>query len=229
MPVLTEWDIPLTVDGVLKGQGAVPRVVRERSPRLIPIAERALSEAKQLIRPVAVIKMLDVVNFSHYTLELSDGSKIEGEFVPKHLPKAKRVCLAACTISQPITDRISEIGNDDITYAFALDGAASSAVELLGGKVRNWIEKQAESEGWTTTLPLNPGMVGWPLQDGQKQLFSILGNESDAIQLTETCLMKPIKSLSMIVGMGPDVKSIGNQCDYCTLRETCKERLLQTK
>ena len=222
MSILTEWDYHLDVDGVLKGQNADPAIIRKRSPRLVGIAEKALDEALQIIKPVAVIEVLDVLSFTHNRLELSGGHYIQGDFVPQHLMKAKQVAVAACTVSSDLSRRVSEIGNKDICYALALDGAGSTAVENLASEVCKYIEEMAARKGWTTTLPLNPGMEGWPLVDGQTQVFDVLGEVTDIIHLTPVYLMDPFKSLSLIVGMGPDVSSEGVQCDYCTLRGSCQ-------
>ena len=222
MSIITEWDYHLDVDGVLKGQSADPAVIRKRSPRLVDIAERALDEALRIIKPVAVIEVLDVLSLTHDRLELSGGHYIQGSFVPQHLMKAKQVAVAACTVSSDLSRRVSEIGNSDICYALALDGAGSTAVENLASEVCKYIEEMAAEKGWTTTLPLNPGMEGWPLVDGQTQVFAVLSEVTDLIRLTPVYLMDPFKSLSLIVGLGPDVSSEGVQCDYCTLRGSCQ-------
>ena len=44
-------DLNITVDSVLRGQGADPDIIRTRSPRLIDIAEGALAEALDLLDP----------------------------------------------------------------------------------------------------------------------------------------------------------------------------------
>ncbi len=220
--IITEWNYHLDTDGVLKGQNADPQIIRQRSPRLVEIAERALGEARQIIKPVAVIEILDVESFTHNRIELSGGYYIQGEFVGQHLMKAKQIAIAACTVSAELSRRVSEIGNKDICYALALDGAGSTAVENLASEVCKYIEGLAAEKQWTTTLPLNPGMEGWPLVDGQTQVFAVLSKVSDVIRLTPVHLMDPFKSLSLIVGMGPDVSSEGIQCDYCTLRSSCQ-------
>lgn len=220
--IITEWDYHLDTDGVLKGQNADPQVIRKRSPRLVAIAERALEEAERIIKPVAVIEVLDVLSVTHNRVELSGGYFIQGEFVGKHLMKAKQIAVAACTVSSDLSERVSELGVSDICYAFALDGAGSTAVENLASEVCKYIEGLASQKQWTTTLPLNPGMEGWPLVDGQTQVFAVLSKSSDIIRLKPNYLMDPFKSLSLIVGLGPDVSTEGIQCDYCTLRDSCQ-------
>jgi len=222
LPVIYDWNVQIDTDDVLSGQGAVPSVIRKRSPRLITIAEQALFESRKLVRPLAVYKILDVVSFTHDRIELSEGHYLQGEFVHQHLQGVQQVCVAACTITDALQKRVSEIGNNDISYALALDGAGSSSVEFLATEVCKWIEGQAKQKGWVATLPLNPGMSGWPMAEGQKQVFDILSGESDEITLTPSCLMQPFKSLSLVVGLGQKVAEHGSQCDYCTLRDSCQ-------
>lgn len=222
MRVLTDWNYHLDVDGVIKGQGADPEKIRRRSPRLVQIAENALEEAEKIIRPVAMIETLDVVSLAHDTITLSDGHIIRGSFVPYHLLKAKVIAVIVCTISDQLGQRVSELGSSDICYALALDGAGTTAVENLASEVAKFIEDEAAAKGWSATIPLNPGMKGWDLVNGQQQIFSILSSADSAVKLNESYLMEPFKSLSLIVGMGPDVRTEGVPCDFCTLSDSCQ-------
>ena len=51
MHILREWDLQIDVDGVLRGQGADPAIIRSRSPRLVACAEQALEEGLQYLQP----------------------------------------------------------------------------------------------------------------------------------------------------------------------------------
>ena len=64
----------------------------------------------------------------------------------------------------------------------AIDGVGSTAVESLANEVCRDIELKAASEGFQTTIPLSPGMVGWGLEEGQPIIFDLL--ETDQIGVT---------------------------------------------
>jgi len=73
----------------------------------------------------------------------------------------------------------------------------------------------------------SPGYCGWNIT-GQKILFSLLPEYFCGIELTDTCLMLPIKSVSGIIGIGRDVKFNAytrNLCDmqYCLYRNLHQE------
>jgi hypothetical protein len=44
------------------------------------------------------------------------------------------------------------------------------------------------------------------------------------VELTSSYLMRPRKSLSMLVGVGSKLGVKGTTCDYCAMQGTCKYR-----
>jgi hypothetical protein len=222
MPVLLDLKVEFTADDVLRGQGANPAVLRTRSSRLVSAAEKAVEEARPLIHPTVIYKELDVNAFQHRQVNLSDGSILRGDLIGERLAGSKRVALVACTISAELGQRVSELLSDKIVNALALDGAGNAAVEALARTTCRWLEERAAAQGWETTIPLNPGMQGWPVEDGQAQIFNSLRGESDRITLNEGSLMEPLKSLSFIVGMGSAVDNSGSPCEFCVLKGNCR-------
>ena len=66
-------------------------------------------------------------------------------------------------------------------------------------------------------------MVGWPLEEGQPQIFNPLDASEIGVSLDPgTYLMRPLKSLSLVIGLGRDLNSAGQTCDFCSMRETCR-------
>ena len=65
------------------------------------------------------------------------------------------------------------------------------------------VDEQAEAEGLRTTVPLSPGLVGWPVASGQRQLFALVDAASAGVSLTEGYMMVPKKSTSLAIGIGP--------------------------
>jgi len=109
-------------------------------------------------------------------------------------------------------------------YGLALDGVGSAAVEALATAACRHFAAEAAAEGMRTTVPLNPGMVGWPVPEGQAQIFAILDGSEIGVTLTADHLMMPIKSLSMVIGVGLQVDTQGRPCDFCTMAEVCRYR-----
>jgi len=215
-------DLNITVDGVLRGQGADPEIIRSRSPRLFEISEKALAESKHLLVPQVLDKELEVIGFSHDRLQLNEDKKISGSLVSGHLAGAKYISAAVCTVGAKIDEYASEVMKEDLVLGLAIDGVGSAAVEALANAVCKEMELDAAARGYESTIPLSPGMIGWGVEDGQPLIFGLLDPAEIGVKLTPSFMMTPRKSLSMIMGIGPGINSGERICDYCAMRETCR-------
>ncbi len=65
-------------------------------------------------------------------------------------------------------------------------------------------------------------MIGWPVDQGQAQIFSILDAQSISVTLNAARVMTPKKSLSFVVGQGLDLQTDRNTCYYFAMNETCR-------
>ena len=222
MPFLDTKDLYFDVDAVLRGQGADPGIIRERSPRLVETAERALQEGRALLEPVTLYRELDVEMLQHERLVLDDGSTLSGKLVTEHLGPAERVVLILCTVGEALEAHASKISNENIVYGLALDGVGSAAVEALANAACKHFEYRAEELGYQSSIPISPGMVGWPVEKGQPEIFSILKPSQIDVDLSKFGLMMPRKSLTMVLGIGSQMQTAGRTCDYCAMRETCR-------
>ena len=228
MPVLDNWDLKLNTDEALRAQGMDPDVIRERRPKLINATEVALAMGKSLLEPKVLFENYGVNSLVHDRLVLdprntSQGkNNLSGPLIAQHLSRAKEIIVMLCTIGSNLDSHVSRLFADDPMVALALDGVGSAAVESLAIQACNYFEQQAKINGFKTTMPLNPGMVGWPVEVGQPQIFSLLDCEEIGVTLTDSWMMVPNKSLSLVLGIGTEVSGVGSSCEYCSLKGVCK-------
>ncbi len=222
MPVWTDWELDLDVDQVLRGQGADPHVIRLRRPALVAVTERALTDGRPLLQPVVAYRDFPVREMRHERLTLEGGGHLAGKLIGEHLAAAERVAVAVCTIGEAIDTRLAQVMDDDPVLGLALDGLGSAAVEALAAAVCRRVETMAGERGQQVSIPLSPGMMGWPVVDGQNQIFSLMDASEAGVSLTSSGMMIPRKSLTMVLGIGAHVLAAGSACDYCSLSETCR-------
>jgi hypothetical protein len=215
-------DLKLDVDAVLRGQGADPDILRGRRPRLVEIADQALQGSRFLLEPQVFLRKLAVGSLRHEKLELEGGQSIKGAWITQQLAPAQSVYAIVCTVGQKIETETSRHMDTDIVMALALDGVGSAGVEALGQLVCKQIEDQAAADGLQTSVPLSPGMLNWSVEEGQPVIFEILSEMNDTVELTPSFLMRPRKSLSMLVGVGTEMGAQGSTCEYCAMQGTCK-------
>jgi hypothetical protein len=215
-------NLNIDVDMVLRGQGADPSIIRQRRPRLVALAEQAVEEGNRLIDPMAVYRTLRVEKISHDRFSLAEGVELRGALLAQHLGCAEEIVLLVCSLGSKIEQRVTELMKTDMAYAFALDGFGSVAAETLGLAVCAELEEAAQRAGQFTSIPLNPGMIGWTVGEGQKQIFGALDAARIGVKLNESAQMVPHKSVSMILGISHFSFSEGRPCDFCAMNETCR-------
>lgn len=224
MPVLKDWNLTIDADRVLWGQGADPAVVRARRPALVGIAERAIAEGLLLLAPAVFYRRLQVKGLLHERLTLADGGMLMGPLIGRELGRASEVVVALCTVGGALETKATEEFNADPVRSLALYGVGSAAAETLAEAACRHFETLAAAAGLRTSVPLNPGMIGWPVLEGQSQIMALLAGEDVGVTLTPSGFLLPLKSLSFVLGLGADLSHDGCPCDYCSMRETCRHR-----
>ncbi len=222
-----DWARGVDADAVLRGQGADPDRIRRRSPRLVDLAESAAREGPALLSPRVDWRRLRVGSRDGERLLLEGGAELSGPLVARRLSEARDVVAIVATIGGRLEKAVDAMSARDLPRALALDAFGTAAVEALAAAARRRVRDLAADEGLRATLPLGPGMTGWPLDPGQRQLFGLLGPSGAApagVRLRAGCMMEPRKSLSMVVGLGPDVFEGGRTCDLCAAAGRCRHR-----
>jgi hypothetical protein len=228
MTVITSWNLSLTADQVLRAIGSDPQVIRVRRPALLEAAEWAIKEGIPLLDPKVLYHQAAIKRFRHERLELdipalSGGQAIlKGHLIAQHLGPAEQVVILVCTIGAGLENIVTELMKTDPLLGWMLDGLGSAAVEALALEACNHFENQAVRNGKHTSLPLSPGMIGWPIEQGQPQIFTLVDGLEAGITLTSSGQMIPRKTLSMVLGVGENVGRSGRTCDFCSLNETCQ-------
>jgi len=222
MELQQKLDLIFDADAVLRGQGADAAVLRLRRPTLVKIAEEALQESISLLVPKVIYQEFKVEGVQHERLLLQGKRKIDSKLLAQHLAVASRVIVILATIGEKLEQQVSKIWDSNMVYALALDGAGSASVEALANAACQYFEKRTAEEGLHVSIPLSPGMVDWSVSEGQPQIFNLLGDEGSVVKLTSSNIMVPRKSLTMVMGIGAELKASGRTCDFCTMRGTCR-------
>ncbi len=218
---LSSSEISLDAEDVLRGQGIDPD--RARSG-LVTSAENIIDDLPELLSLGAVYDVLSVRDFHHKTIELEGGFVFEGPLVARSLAGAEKVALAVCTIGIGLEERMKELFSQDPVRAMALDGAGVAALGKVSDAVIAEVREIAESHQWGSGMRAQPGQEGWPIQQ-QKVLFECLNTDEIGVSLTSSYLMIPRKSVSFVIGMGPDMKPDAVACDFCSKRNRCPWRV----
>ncbi|MGE5140709.1 MAG: vitamin B12 dependent-methionine synthase activation domain-containing protein, partial [Rudaea sp.] len=199
---------------------------REPRPAIREMVKSLVPEALSLVEPAAVVEFYSVVQVLHNRVGLGGGRSLKGQDVARILGPAQEIAVGVATIGSALEARVAELfAGEEPARGYMLDVLGSAAVNNLVQQVCGRLGALALERGLPIGFPISPGDPGWPLVE-QRTLFELLPTETIGVDLTESCLMIPKKSVSFAVGLGKDIAPAdqGSQCEICSLRETCRYR-----
>ncbi len=222
MPILENIEFSISIDSIIRSQGADPKIIRERKPILVDYAKDARKIGQPLLEPKILFQEYAVEKIGHEKITLSNQKSLKGKLIAQHLSAAQKVVIILLTVGNKIEHKINEAFSTNPVLGLALEAVGSASTESLANETCNYFDKKALDNDLETTIPLSPGMVGWPLQEGQSQIFDLINSSEIGVELTNHSLMSPRKTLSLVIGMGKDLQNHGDMCSYCAMNENCK-------
>lgn len=227
MEISRNWEFKLNADHVLSAQGSNPDIIKDRKPILYEIAFWAIEEGTPLLYPAVIQTQYAIQGLRHQKLALVSNSEecqhnLSGPLIAQHLAPAESVIIMVCTVGDVIEKMASELMKTDPLYGWALDSFGSAAVESLATQACNKAEALAQTVGSKTSIPLSPGMVGWTVDQGQRELFNLIDASQIGVHLNDNYQMLPNKTISLVIGIGQDLMQSGSTCDYCAMNTTCR-------
>lgn len=148
-------------------------------------------------------------------LKISNQTFNLSKIVASALNKGTHMALFVCTCGEKVEQLSRQLMNEGHSLeGLIIDLIASELAESIADYIHNTIKQDAAKAGLHITNRYSPGYCNWPVSDQQK-LFALVGENNCGVSLTPSSFMVPIKSVSGIIGIGPDVKFRGYACAKC--------------
>ncbi len=149
------------------------------------------------------------------TIIIGDKAFLTGKIVTNYIKSASSLAFFIFTAGKEIELRSKKYFDDnDPMKGYVYDVLGSETVEAAVEKMLVELEERMLVMELNLTNPYSPGYCGWPVND-QFKLFSFFPEKYCGITLSDTALMHPIKSISGVIGIGPDVKKHPYACQIC--------------
>jgi len=186
--------------------------------------ESLVREANTYIDPITFYKPVGIRSVSSQSVTLEGSESLNSERISYVLSNCESVVIFAVTIGPRLEQEVAtyiETGN--MFEAFVLDASGSTAAEGLADHLSQHVKNIVRKDGQKTTDRYSPGYCEWSL-DEQDIIFRILECDGMAIELNDSKLMIPHKSVSGVIG----VTNIGNRilspCPKCEFVDNCLHR-----
>ena len=147
-----------------------------------------------------------------------------GKIIQRQLRGAEAYALFICTCGteyETYQQRLKE--ENDMLRVFIADALGSVIAEKCADEMEQFLQLSIDKLHWHHTNRFSPGYCGWHVSQ-QQLLFPLFQGETCGVQLTESSLMVPIKSVSGIIGLGKEVHKLDYTCGLCQFEKCYKRR-----
>ena len=147
-----------------------------------------------------------------------------GKIIERQLKGAEAYAFFICTAGveyEAFQERLKKEG--DMVRVFIADALGSVIAEKAADQMEQSLQENIDKLGWHHTNRFSPGYCGWHVSQ-QQLLFPLFKGETCGVKLTESSLMLPIKSVSGIIGLGPNVRHLDYTCGLCDFKQCYKRK-----
>jgi len=228
---MVRWDWQIRVDpGEYSKQMGVELARLRQKAGWEEMLGEAAAELERVMRPAVCWERYPVQEIRHGRVMLENGLRLgKGFTTEKVMGGADTLIVAVLTLGDG-PDRAVQNAQQQGAYlkAMLLHDLAATVVETLRQQFCHQLEIEARQAGRYTSATLSPGESSWPIEE-QAVIFSLVDAEQIGVTLTESLVMVPVKSLSLVIGEGQQEMGEGDAepCGYCTIQERCRYRQLR--
>jgi hypothetical protein len=196
------------------------------SGRLSRKIDTHIAGLEKTIRPKVLFTTKKIQKIEGGTLTLEGGIKLKSAKISRTLKKCDRITFFLATIGDQVDDVIkTSLRKKKLSDAYIYDAIGSAAVEATVDDFQNQMDLKVKEKNQRTTLRFSPGYCDWKINE-QEKVFSVLKNDLIDVDLNESYLMAPRKSVSGVFGIGSRElvdKDETNPCRLCGMH-TCVAR-----
>lgn len=222
MPTKTDCTIDLNeVDPVILLAGSATRMLAK--PNVRKDWEIALEDSQKLAQPAAVWNYAPVREYRHDRIIMENGAVLTGGPIAEVMAGAEKIIVGVCTAGRAIDEAaLNAKKNGAFMRSMFYEVFGNYVVGMVREQMVEMFEKDIKTQGLHISTMLSPGESTWPVAQ-QAELFTLVDASLIGVRLTETMMMDPVKSTSMVMGFGAN--TLGSEgatnCDYCTMKDTC--------
>ena len=191
--------------------------------RILSRYSQVLNDANRLLEPIAGVKFLPSHAVQALIARIKEVLPATWKILVPFQRTAARAYLVFCTIGPRLEEEVRRSSHEgEVARAFIMDTVGSVAVAKYSKYINLLISQEAAARGWESGMPIMPGTRGIDLEL-QRILFDIVDAKQIGLRVTKQNILVPLKSLSMIIGVGPEVTigSAGHDCKICPKMNKC--------
>ena len=192
----------------------------DASPETDAMIGKAVSSLEKDCNPKYVSKAFPV-KVAGFSVSFADVV-IESRSLARNLAGCTECVLFAATAGPACDMLVKRAAVTSSAYASCCQAAGAAAIEAFCDFINDKIRDEYGAKGLYARPRFSPGYGDLPLAC-QKDWFRLLDiTKNTGIELTDSYLMVPTKSVTAIIGLSPNrLPCVKQGCEACTMSQTC--------
>ncbi|MBR5182382.1 MAG: Vitamin B12 dependent methionine synthase activation subunit [Clostridiales bacterium] len=190
------------------------------SPETDAMVKKAVISLEKDCSPKYVAKEFPV-SIEGTSVHIADIT-IESRALSRNLMGCTCCILFAATAGPACDMLVKRAAVTSSAYSSCCQAAGAAAIEAYCDFINEKIKNEYETKGLYARPRFSPGYGDLSLSH-QKDWFRLLDiTKNTGIELTDSLLMVPTKSVTAVIGLSPDkLPCIKQGCESCTMSATC--------
>jgi len=226
MPVLSDLRVSVTAEDLTRSWG--PQRARLVSPRMLARVSELLEqiEAEHWLQPQITFQFWPVAAVTPEGIELANGSRLHAPLAFDYFRGATQLGIGVCTLGSTLEKHVAELFESrDRLRGVLLDEIGTLALYQLSDRLDERMQEDAALLGLDISGILNPGDDGFDISE-HGLVLSLSGGAEIGLSVTMLGMLRPQKSISLLVGLGKDMPkwSRAERCEHCKMKDRCPNR-----
>jgi hypothetical protein len=189
---------------------------------ILQCLDECLDEASSMSSPKYAYTEKKILRSVSGKIGLNGGLDLMTGSVSSSIVGADHVCIFLVTIGDALESRSSRLmAEGDHLKGYLLDRIGSFAVESLAHSFEEKFRGICHREKKSVSIRFSPGYCDWAIEE-QYKLDKLLDFSKAGVILNKSCMMAPKKSISAIVGIGPEglfSRKYSSPCHVCSKKD----------
>lgn len=186
------------------------------------IIDRLKIDALNICKPIFDYHIVDGRVIQKDMIEMNGVVFHPGAIITHCFKGSEKFIIIVASVGEEL-DQWIKSKTDDVMDSFIVDILGSVFVEAVVEWGVKSLEEMFKRELYGISNSYSPGYCGWSVQE-QQELFSILPGCFTSVTLTPSSLMLPIKSISGVIGVAPNMKKRAYGCKICNKKDCYKRK-----
>ena len=222
-PFLTPREISVDKTGIRIEEGELLKLLGEQpgmtDAHTSGLLDHYIRECIQISSPAGAYVLVEAAGSGTRDSIAIQGKVFNtGKIVHRMLRNAEFYAFFLVTLGpEPEIMASSLLTSGNYLEGYLADLVASALVDSVTDQLEEQVRILAGDHSLRTTNRYSPGYCSWNVSE-QKKLFSLFPEGCCGISLLESSLMKPVKSVSGLIGLGTRVEYQDYPCEPCPMK-----------